>query len=214
LGVRVRIPPLARRSEALFESRVPTGYPLLGYVVYMRTPSEHVAADGTHSWKVGYRLAGRQSSLTFYSATGKAEAIKFCKTIDSIGVERALALLGETNDAGPGDGVPTLDEWAERHIYMPTGVEDGTRDDYRKLYARTWSPIFGKMPVTLVNHDAVARAVNELSDGRADKSIANAHDLLASMMNAAVRDDLIDKSPCASTRLPGARRIRRSGIGF
>jgi integrase len=168
----------------------------------MRTPSEHVAHAGTTTWKVRYRLAGRQSSLTFYGSTGKADATKFCKMIDLVGVDHALAHLDETTGNRAHVEVLTLDTWAERHIDTLTGVTEGTRDDYRKLYARTWSPIIGSLPITLVTRDAVARGVNDLSARYSDKSVANAHGLLAAMMKAAMRDDLIDKSPCADIRLP------------
>jgi integrase len=167
----------------------------------MRTPSEHVAHDGTTTWKVRFRRDGKQSSLTFYGPTGKAEAVKFCKLLDTVGADEAVNYLAREAEA-PTPTEFTLDEWAERYIRSLTGITIGTRDDYCKLYARTWSPIIGSLPITLVTRDAVARGVNELSARYADKSVANAHGLLAAMMKAAVRDDLIDKSPCADIRLP------------
>jgi integrase len=168
----------------------------------MQTPYKYVLKDGTTTWRVRYRLAGKQSSLTFYGKAAKADAADFCRVLDAVGPARAVAYLNETNGTEPCQPDLTLDQWAERHIDTLTGVTQGTRDDYRKVYARTWSPIIGSLPITLVTRDEVARGVNELSARYADKSVANAHGLLAAMMKAAVRDDLIEKSPCADIRLP------------
>ena len=62
--------------------------------------------------------------------------------------------------------------------------------------------MLGKMPVAAITRNDLARGVNELSARYADKTVRNAHGLLAAMINAAVRDDLNRKSPCAAIRLP------------
>jgi integrase len=167
----------------------------------MRTPTEHVATDGTTSWKVRYRLAGRQSSLTFYGSAGKANATKFCKTIDAVGVDRALAYLHETNDAAsPTD--PTLDQWAERYIRSRTGITDGTRETYTRVYERAWHPTLGHLPLRLVDRERIAAQVNAISATRSDKTVANAHGLLSSMLQVAVYDGHIPANPCKGIRLP------------
>jgi integrase len=167
----------------------------------MRTPSEHVASDGTTSWKVRYRLAGRQSSMTFYGATGKAGATKFCKALDSVGPERALAYLHETTDAGGPEDV-TLDQWAARYIRSLTGITDGTRETYTRIYRRCWHQALGHLPLRLVDRERIAAQVNALSAKRADKTVRNAHGLIAAMLQVAVVDGYIPANPCKGIRLP------------
>jgi integrase len=167
----------------------------------MRTPSEHVAIDGTTSWKVRYRRAGRQSSLTFYGPTGKADATKFCKLLDTVGVERALAFLGETAEAAsPAD--LTLDQWAERYIRTRTGITDGTRETYTRIYRRAWHEALGHLPLRLVDRESIAAQVNVLSAMRADKTVRNSHGLLAAMMAVAATEGHITRNPCTGIRLP------------
>src|SRR5690625_7266587 len=46
----------------------------------MRTPKRHVALDGTESWKVRFKVEGRDSSITFYE---QGAATEFCILLDS-----------------------------------------------------------------------------------------------------------------------------------
>jgi hypothetical protein len=50
--------------------------------------------------------------------------------------------------------------------------------------------------------DDVAHSVTVLSDNYADKTVANAHGLLAAMLTEAVNSDLVPASPCRGIRLP------------
>jgi integrase len=150
---------------------------------------------------VRYRLAGRQSSLTFYGPTGQADATKFCKTIDSIGPERAIAYL-KGLDATVRASEITLDQWAERYIRNRTGITDGTREGYTRIYARAWHHALGNLPLRLVDRERIAAQVNVLSAARADKTVANAHGLLSAMLQVAVYDGHLPANPCKGIRLP------------
>jgi integrase len=167
----------------------------------MRTPSEHVAKDGTTSWKVRYRRAGRQSSVTFYGPSGRTEAVKFCKALDSVGVERALAYLADAEPDGH-PGVVTLNQWADRYIRSLTGITEGTRSGYRSMYGRVWHDTLGHLPLRRLDRERIAAVVNELSATRADQTTANAHGLLSAMLAQAVDDGHIQSNPCRGIRLP------------
>lgn len=96
----------------------------------------------------------------------------------------------------------TLDAWAERHIAAAVGITEGTRVGYRRLWARTWSPLLGDVPVGQVTRQAVGSAVVELSARLSDKSIANAHGLLSTVLSSAVEEGILSRHPSRGLRLP------------
>lgn len=162
----------------------------------MPTPRAYVAKTGTRTWRVRLRNAGRYTSETFAT---RAEAERFCRTVDAIGAEAAIA----HHSADQADAsMPTLDQLATSHIDALSGITDGTRSTYRRLYARTWQPVIGGIRVDLLTRADISRAVNTLTKRYADKSVANAHGLLAAILAGAVTDGLIRRSPAAQTRLP------------
>jgi integrase len=164
----------------------------------MRTPTEYKSKDGTTSWKVRYRVRGRESSATF---KGKPEAVKFCTLIDTVGVEQALAYLySEPADGSPGS--ITLDEWAARYVVSLTRITDGTRESYNRIYQRSWHQALGHLPLRSIDRERVAAQVNALSARYADKTVANAHGLLSAMLATAALDDLVQSNPCKGVRLP------------
>jgi hypothetical protein len=80
----------------------------------MRTPEPHASSDDVTTYKVQFRLKGKQSSETFDT---KREA------------EQAAT-------------VPTLDQVAADHIEHLTSVTDGTRLDYSRLWVYTLKELF------------------------------------------------------------------------
>jgi integrase len=168
----------------------------------MRTPTQHTASDGVTSWKVRFRQAGKQTSITFYGRGGKSEATRFAKLLDTVGVERALTYLDGTATASTAPTELTLDEWAGRYLGSLTAVTNGTRETYRRTYQRAWHPALVHLPLRGITREQVAAAVNTYSATRADKSVANAHGLLSAMMATAVSEGHAAKNPCAGIRLP------------
>ncbi|HWD83308.1 MAG TPA: site-specific integrase [Kribbella sp.] len=171
----------------------------------MRTPEKHTAADGTETWKVRFRhgispRTGKplQTSEPFDDET---EALRFCRLLDDLGPARALATLHEDRDAtAPGT---TLNEVAAAHIKHLTGIEEGTRLDYTRTWARTWGPLIGSLEVApeTVNKDAIATAVNQLEQRYSPKSMKNHRGLLSSVLTRAVEEDLLKKNPAKGVRL-------------
>ncbi|MCW2747390.1 MAG: hypothetical protein JWP10_532 [Nocardioidaceae bacterium] len=170
----------------------------------MRSPIVHVAKDGSVTYRVRFRVKNVQTSETFDSGDAAEE---FCKLLDALGPKSALEYIN-LREGLKKVTTPTLDEWAAQYIEHLTGITDGTRGGYERLYARTWGRLIGTMPLDSIDHDAVARSINELSNGGkkrkgySDKSVANQHGLLAAMLDAAVLKGIIDASPCKGIRLP------------
>lgn len=163
----------------------------------MRSVQVKQNRDGSTSYRVRYRLDGKQKVETFYDAEAADE---FAGVLSAIGPRAALAWL-DANQATEHTGV-TLDEWAERHIAALTGITDGTRGEYRRMYAREWSKSLGALPLTAIDRESVARAVNELSSRRSDKTVRNYHGLLFAILDTAVEAGEIPRNPCKGIRLP------------
>lgn len=197
----------------------------------MRRPKKHVAKSGQVSFTVRFRTDdGTETSLTFRAMDKSPSAIKdaatdadlFSKMIDALGVDQALAWLRRNEEIPEEQALgPTLDEWAERFIDTRTGVTDGTRHNYRSTYRLTYGPHLGSMRLGEIGRDDIAAALNHLAtsgrrDGKAysDKSIANAHLLLASMFKEAVADQIIPSSPTARVKLPRATSHKKAEMVF
>lgn len=167
----------------------------------MPKPVEYVAKSGRRTWRVRTRdTTGRQTSETFAT---KAEAERFCRTVEGLGGGRAIQHRAAHLED---DNIPTLDVLAARHIDARSGTTEGTRSTYRRLYARTWQLLIGQIRVDLLTREHVSRGVNVLAQRYSDKSVANAHGFLSAVLAGAVADGLIERSPAKGTRLP--RTIR------
>lgn len=149
-------------------------------------------------YKVRFRYAGRQSSESF---DRKSEAQKFAKMLDALGTQGALDWLA-TTDWTQADEVPSLDQVAADHIALLTGVEEGTRKTYTRLWARTWSPLLGGSPVDQLSRDDVARAVNVLARTYSHKSLQNQRGLLSGVLDRVVALGHLPRNPAKGLRVP------------
>ncbi len=168
----------------------------------MRTPKRCVTAKGDVRWRVRYRDAsGVQTSVTDGS---KVELEKFCLDLDAYGPTRAEELLFArlSDDAAP--DVIRLDDWVARYIATRSKASPGTREKYEQIWASSFGPEIGHLPIDQVTPEDIARVIIDLSENRgyADKSIANRHGLLAGAMKTAQKRGLILVNPCAETSLP------------
>lgn len=152
-------------------------------------------------YKVRFRLHGKQTSETFER---KKDADQFATWLDAVGAQGALDLLwqGEQDAA-----VPSLDELAEDHISLLTGVTDGTKLTYRRLWQRTWGPLLGKVPAHRVTEDDVRRAVGVLERRYSRKSLENQRGLLAAVLGRAVEKGYLHKNPTKGIRLSRASEV-------
>lgn len=184
----------------------------------MRTPRRYVSKDGSVSFHVRYRLDGTSTSTTFRGPEkqAKAQAQAFAAMIDAVGAKAALEWQRrEDEEVAP--ATMTLDEWSERYIETRTGVTDGTRHGYRRTYALSYGRLIGDMAIAHITHADIAMALNKLGitggrggKGYSDKSIKNAHGLLASMFKEALAEGVITTNPCARIKLPRATSHQRA----
>lgn len=155
-------------------------------------------ADGTTTFRVRLRVAGRQTTETFSSEV--AANVFIAHMLDpAIGPERAVELRNR-EDSRSSSYVPTLREALAHHVEHLTGVYEATREEYRALAARTWLPVLGSLRVDDIARKDVARWVNAATG--APKTIRNAHSILSATLNTAVLDGHINANPCKGTRLP------------
>jgi len=164
-------------------------------------------------YKVRYRYGvsartGRpaQKSQTFGT---RKEAQRFAQLLDVIGPQRALDQMFEESQL---EEIPALDQVAADHIDLLTGVEEGTRLNYRRLWARTWGPLIGGLPATQVTRDDIARATNVLADRYSAKSLKNQRGLLAGVCDRAVDLRYLPSNPTKRLRLPRSKEEDREDM--
>lgn len=149
---------------------------------------------------------GRESSRTF---DVKKEALAFARELEVIGPARSLENLERTDEA---TAERTLDVWAAEHIASLTKITDGTRLGYERMYDRVWKKRLGSLRLSEITQTKVNLAINDYAKtitGRgkkrgpvSDKTVSNAHGLLAGMTKHALDEGLIQRNPCARTKLP------------
>lgn len=160
--------------------------------------------DGSQVWDVNFRINGRQSSITCDSESA-AEAFK--AACAAYGVARACELykIDPNPRAVPELGL-TVADWIRHHIDHLTGVEPGTIASYERYLKNDIAPSIGKLPLTALTHDDIARWVQDLEEDFAPKTIANKHGFLSGALAAAVRAKKIPANPAVGTRLPTGER--------
>lgn len=170
-------------------------------------PRPYRAKDGTTTWRVRLRVAGRQTSETF---TTEVAAKGFAARVADIGAAAAIAERAR-RDIAADEYVPTLAEWLPQYIDQLTGVTDRTRLDYARIAERTWLPRLGALPLDLITRADVAAWVNAADRaGLSGKTIANAKSLLSAALAAAVLAGRIDANPAFRMRTPrGGEEERR-----
>lgn len=155
--------------------------------------------NGGIVWRVRFRQDGRNKARSFNTQDG---ARKWLAYLEAVGPAKALAAL----EAPPEPGVRTVAEQVAHHIEHLTGVEDGTRSDYRTYLERDIAPRLGPIPLSLLTADDIAAWVNHLDRDRkpplSRKSIKNRHSLLSASLRSAVRAGLIPTNVAEGVRMP------------
>ena len=170
----------------------------------MPTPTKYTAKDGTTTYRVRFRLNGRQSSETF--TTLRAAKI-FCADLDSRGAAYAVRMRDEEEHDRR---APTLDALAEQWF---TRREHRTRSDrtvadYRRDYRNWISPTLGHRPVTSITEKDVAELVEDWIAKLAPKSVHDRHFILHGIIKHAMTPaggSWLTTDPC-TTELPRKRK--------
>jgi integrase len=149
-------------------------------------------------FKVRFRHHGKQTSEVF---DYRSDAQRFAQLLAALGPDDARARLDqEQGDAA----VPTMDTLAADHIAHLTGVTDGTRVTYERMWERAWHPTLGRIQAHRLTRDDIARAVNRLAQTYAPKSVRNQHSLLSAVCKRAVELGHMRTNLARKVRLPQA----------
>lgn len=152
--------------------------------------------DGTVAHDVRFRIEGRSRSISFET---DAAAQKWARILRAIGPAEALKLLKRDLT----EGTPTVYEYAERYISAKSGIEGKTTDHYRMFMRLHIGPVMGDLPLDAVTKEMVAGWINaQAEDEVAPKTIKNRHGFLSAMFLSAVEDELLNRNPCAKSKLP------------
>lgn len=182
----------------------------------MASVGHRTTASGEARWRVQDRLDGKPMQKTFLQHEG---AVKFKGMVERMGWVAAEAVLEARNAHCTS---PTLAEWTKKYLDsasgMLTGVEEGTRDDYKRAAERSFLQILGEMPVDAITKADVGRWVawqeKQLSQGRKTpismKTVQNYHSILSATLRAAVDHKLRDDNPAWKTRI--TRGEKREGV--
>ena len=166
----------------------------------MRKPEPYRTASGDPRWKVRYRSAGKQSSVTFRRADhANTFAALLASAPGQQGVSTALAWLTGLEKADTAD---TFGQWFDTYLHQLTGITPRTRDDYRAMRRRYLTEL-DPLPLPLITRAHVSTIVNRLdSEGKSPKTIKNVIHMLSSVMALAVDEGLIPRNPVKRVRLP------------
>lgn len=100
----------------------------------------------------------------------------------------------------PGADGFTVASWCTHHVDHLTGVNDETRNKYRRYIANDIAPSkIGPLPLTALTNADAAQWLNSLTGSA--KTAANKHGFLAGALNAVVRAGHISANPCDGNRL-------------
>lgn len=166
----------------------------------MRKPEPYTTASGQPRWKVRYRSAGKQSSVTFRRAD---HANTFAALLGSApgqdGVAAALSWLAGLEKADTSD---TFGQWFDGYLTQLTGITPRTRDDYAAMHRRYLTEL-DPLPLPLITRAHVAGIVNRLeAEGKSPKTIKNTINMLSSCLALAVDEGHIPRNPTKRVRLP------------
>jgi hypothetical protein len=155
-------------------------------------------------FKAVYRdTEGRQRSRTFQPGQ-KQLATRWLKEMETD------VAKGDWRD--PAGGRTAFKDWAEQWAAQLATRTASRRTTEYQLHKHV-IPRFGRQRLGQINRLAVQEWVRDLSSsGLADESVKFLYRLLATIMAAAVDEDLIARSPCRKVHLPTRRPRRRPVI--
>ncbi len=150
--------------------------------------------DGSTYTAVLYVLNGKQTSSSFNDHT---EAVRFQELANKTSPAKALEIWATKTPAADGF---TVASWCSHHVDHLTGVNDETRNKYRRYIANDIAPSkIGPLPLAALTNADVAQWLNSLTGSA--KTCSNKHGFLAGALNGAVRARHISANPCDGNRL-------------
>lgn len=184
------------------------------------TAQPYQAKSGTITWYVRYRIPGMPNPVkdTFEGTNAQADAERFARLVTRAGGSAARAT--RRSSEGSAVDMPTLATWLETHLTnLGASATPGTVAEYRRMAARTWGPRLGPLPLDAITRDTVTawvawqrQQMTVRGKSYSPKSISNAHGLLSSVLEAAVKAELITRNAAKGTALPSDAERREMVI--
>lgn len=188
----------------------PLHVPRCRYAAYMRQVAEHIAKDGTTTYKVRYRSGGKETSETFRR---KEDARTFAALLGTGSVDSVTDALAWLHARESQQQTSTFGEWFEVYLNQLTGITPRTRDDYKALRRRYLTEL-DPLPLPLISRAHVTALVNRLdAEGKSPKTIKNVMHMLSSVLALAVDDGHLQRNPCRRVRLP-KQRLNEDEVQF
>jgi len=164
-------------------------------VAYSASIRSRQLRDGSETFDVRFRDQGKSQSKAFAS---QQAADNWANILRRLGPTAAFEYL-ELGTKSP----LTVEEYAAKYIDNKAGVEGKTTEHYRMYMRLHIAPTLGYLPLDAVTADAISRWIEtRKGEGAAAKTIKNEHGFLSAMFQNAVDDGLLNRNPCARSRLP------------
>ena len=178
----------------------------------MPKPVKYVAKDGRVTYRVRFRLGGRDGRHLQETFHTHREAKAFCSDVETRDAEYALRVLHERDQT---DTAALDDIAAEFFDWKTTRVRsDRTVADYRRDWANHIRPTFGHRKAGSVTESDVQGWVDSLHGKLSPKSIGDRHALLHAVYAYAAHPTrrLVDHNPCVGTDLPKKQKPSPKGL--
>ena len=154
--------------------------------------------DRPKPWVVSWRVHGKYRSRSF---ARKVEAEAFEASIEDASRNRGVLV-------DPHDGRVTVEDWSEEWITIAApDLKPKTLASYRSLLRSRILPTFGRSPIAEIRPgDVDAWVAGMKADGLSPSRIRQAHVVLSTMLDLAVRHDRIARNVAHGADLPQLRR--------
>jgi integrase len=153
---------------------------------------KHATKRGT-SYQVCWRLEGKYVSVTFAS---RDVANKFRGKVDASGQRYPEGWIPGHGFVTQQEEAPelTLRDWFPRAIAARAGASSGSKEKYRRDFNRHVPDELKDMPLTSITAEMAGTWVAGLLMNISAKSAHNIHGLVSSVLNQAVRDELVRRN--------------------
>lgn len=169
----------------------------------MRTPQRHTATDGTTTYRVRYRLVGKETSETFIR---QDDADRFARMLGRGAPADVAEALGWLASKQTERDTATFGQWFATWAGQLTGITSRTKADYEAIHRRYLTEL-DHLPLPLISRAHIASLVNRLEgEGKSPKTIKHAVNLLSTVLATAQDDGLIPRNPVKRVRLPKVTR--------
>lgn len=144
------------------------------------------------TWQARYRdTAGRQRGKTFKR---KADALAFCAQVQHE--------VNSGNYLNPTRSNLRFSEWAGPWLNGQVQLSPASMRRYRTMLRLQLEPSLGSIPMSAITPVQIRSLIRSLTDDYAPLTVRNIYSLLSKILDDAVVDGVLAKSPCHGIPLP------------